>query len=243
MTSIHNLVIELGVLEGLEITVPLRTAQEYDMVLIYLADSRYTFFIYIFQLSVELFYILEVRSDRLVVQFITQDDRLVLIMIGNLAPDVAVKLLALLAVEQPRIAVAIINIIACLSTGSIVHIQDKVKICFTTPVYERIYTGKSILIDRQTHIIFVRKQFIMERQADGIGTRILDELYIFARHIIILECLPEVGCKVRTHQLTEHLVDEASRIGFIEPEHIALRIQPVTQIRAHDEELRAIGFY
>ena len=213
------------------------------MVLIHLADGSYPLLIHVFQLSVEFFHILKIRSDGLVEQLIAKDYRLIFVTVRYFAPDVAVQLLAGFTVKQPRIAITVINIVTRLTAGSIVHIEDEIQVGFTAPVYKAIHTGKSVLIDRQSHIVLVCKQFVMERKANGIGSRTLDETDILTGHVIILECFPEFGSKVRSHQLAEHLVDETSRIGLVELEHITFRIQPVAQVGSHNEKLRAVRFY
>ena len=243
VAGVHYLVVELGVLERLEITVPLRTAQQDDVVVVHLADGGYTFLIYIFQLAVEFLHVLEVRSNGLVEEFVTEDDRFVLVAVGYPAPDVTVELLADFAVEQPGIAVAVVDVVARLSAGGVVHVEDEVQVRFAAPLYQAVHAGKAVLVGSQPHIVLVRKQFVMERQADGVGTLLLDEADVLARHIIVLECFPEVGGKVRSHQLAEHLVDETARVGLAEPKHVSFRIQPVAQVGTHDEEFGTVGLY
>lgn len=106
----------------------------------------------------------------------------------------------------------------------------------------RLSTRQSRLGRSQPHIVLVRKQFVMERQADGVGTLLLDEADVLARYIIVLECFPEVGRKVRSHQLAEHLIDETSGIGLVELEHVSFRIQPVTQVVPMMKSLVPSGF-
>ncbi len=213
------------------------------MVVVYLADGGYSFLIYIFQLRVEFFHVLEVRGNGLVEEFVTEDDRFVLVAVGYPAPDVAIELLAGFAVEQPGITVAVVDVVARLSAGGVVHVEDEIQVRLTTPVYKAVYAGKAVLGGGQPHIVLVRKQFVMERQTDGVGTPALDEADVFARYVVVLECLPEVGGKVRSHQLAEHLVDETARVGLAEPEHVAFRIQPIAEVGAHDEEFGSVGLY
>ena len=72
-----------------EVTVPLRATQQDDMVGVCLADGGCGSFIQRFQLAVQLFHIAEIGSDRLICQFVAEDNRLVLVIGCNLFPDVA----------------------------------------------------------------------------------------------------------------------------------------------------------
>ena len=61
-----------------------------------------------------------------------------------------------------------------------------------------------------------------------------------ASDVVILECFPEFGGVVRSYQLAEHLMDETRGVGFAESEHIAFRIQPISQIGSFDEEFASV---
>ena len=41
--------------------------------------------------------------------------------------------------------------------------------------YQAVHAGKSVLGGGQPHIVLVGKQLVVERQADGVGTLLLDE--------------------------------------------------------------------
>jgi len=89
MAGVHDFIVEGGVGEWAEVTVPLRATQQDDMVGVCLADGGCGSFIQRFQLAVQFFHIAEIGSDRLICQFVAEDNRLVLVIGCNLFPDVA----------------------------------------------------------------------------------------------------------------------------------------------------------
>ena len=199
MASIHYFIVKLRILERLEVTVPLSTTQQNNMVIVHFTDSSYAFLINIFQFTVQFFHIREIRSDRFIEKFIAENYRLILIPVCNLTPNIAVQLLAGFTFKQPGIPVTIIYIITRLSARSIVHIENQIKIGFTTPFHNTVYTGKAILTGSQPHKVLIRKKLIMERKTDGIRTCILNKLNILTSDIIVFECFPELSSKVRSH--------------------------------------------
>ena len=54
------------------------------------------------------------------------------VVVSNALPDVAVESLACLTLEEPGVAVAIVDIVTCLATGCIVHIENHIKLTFFT---------------------------------------------------------------------------------------------------------------
>ena len=211
------------------------------MVSVHLTDSSYTHLIDIFQFAVQFFHIGEVRGNGLIEKLITEDNRLILITVCNLAPNVAIQLLTRFAFKQPGISVTIIDIITSLSARSIVHIKNQIKVSFTAPFHYTVHTGKAVLSGGQSHKVLIGEEFIMEREADSVRTCVLDELYVLTGNVIVFKRFPEFGGKVGSHQLAEHFIDETGRVGLAELKHIPFRVQPVTQIGTHDKEFRTVG--
>ena len=75
---------------------------------------------------VQVFLVLKVMGNGLVSQFISQDNGLVLVTVGDALPDTAEQLLTLLALEEPGLAMSVVDIITRLSAWAVVHIQNKV---------------------------------------------------------------------------------------------------------------------
>ena len=211
------------------------------MVLIYLSDSLRRLFIEWLQQRVERILVGEIMGDRLVHQFIAEDGCFVLIAVGNLAPDVAEELLTAITLEEPGIAVAVVDIIARLTTRTVVHIENQVEVVGLAPAHHRVDACVTVFLACLSHIVFISEELVVERQADGVGTLRGDEVDIGLRHIVVLELLPELCREVRSHSLLEQQVDHPSRVGAAEAEHIPFRIKPVAKVRALDEEFLAIG--
>ena len=188
------------------------------------------------QFGIKLRNILEIRSNRLIDKVIRNDHWLILIVLCNTLPDVAEKLLGSLTLEEPRIAVAVIDIVSCLSSRGIMHVKYYIETMRTAPADHVIQSLETILIRRQTHIILVCEEFVVEWYTDGIRSLGSDELDILLGHIVVLEHLPELCSKVRADHLLEHLVDHPCRVGLLETEHISLRIKPVTEVCSLDEK-------
>ena len=192
------------------------------------------------KLLIEILDIIKIWGDRLIDKVICQNHRLVLIVLGDLLPDVAEKLLGSLAFEQPRVAIAVVDVVACLSSWSIVHIEDDIETIFTAPADGIVKPFKAILIGSQSHIVLVCEELVVEWDTDGVGSCRSDELNVLFSHIVVLEHLPELCSKVRTDHFTEHLVYKSCGICLLEAEHIALRIKPVAEICSLDEELGSV---
>ena len=96
------------------------------MVFVNLPDGPHESFVERLKQAVDVFLVVEVGCYGLVHQLIAQDGRLVTVATGYLLPDVAHQLLAPLAVEEPRIAIAIIDVVARLPVRTVVHIENEV---------------------------------------------------------------------------------------------------------------------
>ena len=212
------------------------------MILINLPDSLHTTLVERLQQSIERILVGEIMCDGLVHELISEDRGFVLIAPGNLAPDVTEQLLTLLTLEQPRIAMPVVDIITRLSTGTVVHVEDQIQIVGLAPADHRINALITILLTRLSHIVLVGEELIVERQPNGICALTGDEIDISTGHVVILESLPERCREVWSHSLLEHQVYHPGRIGATKPEHIAFRIEPVTQVCTLNKELFAIRF-
>ena len=146
-----------------------------------------------------------------------------------------------LAVEQPGIAVTVVDVVACLSAGSVVHVEYEEEFRLAAPLHQAVHACKAVLPAGDAHVVFVGKELVVEGKADGVGAGALDEADVLARHVVVLELLPELGGEVGSHQLAEHLVDEVPGVGLAEAEHVSLGVEPVAQVGAHDEKLLTVG--
>lgn len=138
---------------------------------------------------------------------------------------------------------SVINIVARLSARAIVHVQNQMQAVFAAPFYGLVHHAESLSFIVLAHIIFACEEFVVERQADGVGTCACDVGDIILGDIMVLESLPERSGEIRTSQLADHSVDHPLAVGFLEVEHIAFRIEPVAQVGTYDVEFAAIWLY
>lgn len=245
MAGVHELRVELPVGEALEGAIPLRTAEQDDVVGIDLADHGSDALIKRLDQLVELLLVLKVVGERLVDELVTQDGGLGLVTVGNHAPDAAILLLCLLAFEEPGVAVAVVDVVARLSARGIVHVEDEVEIVGLAPRDDAVDAREAFACGQWgdvAHVVLVGEELVVERQTDGVGTGLGDEVDVGAGDVVVLELTPEAGRGLWADELAEHLVDHAVAIALLEAEHVALGIEPVAKVRAYDEELLAIGF-
>ena len=243
VTGVHDVVIEGPVAEHVEVGVPAGTAHQDHVVGVHLADSLDGTHVERLELLIQFLLVLEVMGDRLVHQFIAQNHRLVLVAGGDALPDVDEQLLARLALEQPGIAMAVVDVVARLSARTVMHVENEVKTRGTAPVHHRIDAGKAVLILGTAHVVLVGEKPVVERQADGVGSLACDESDVGTGDVVVLELLPEVGSKIRTHSLLDHQIDHPRRIGLAQAEHVTLGVEPVAQVGALDIELLAVRFH
>ena len=204
----HDFPVERRIGYRLKIAVPLRSAQQKNMVGVYLPYDGSHAAVKRHQTRVEHFLVLEIMSYRLVHQVVAENDGLVLVAFGNTPPDVAEQLLAPFADQQPRISVAVVNVITGLSTGSIVHVKDEVQSFCAAPRHDAVDTLKSVMVCRPSHVVFIGKQLVVKRQAYRVAACRTDKTNVVAGDIVVLETLPELSREVRSDELTEHFVDE-----------------------------------
>ena len=138
------------------------------MVRIHLADSSRHPLVERLKLGIELRNILEVWSYRLIDEVICNDYRLILIILGDTFPDIAEKLLRGLALKEPRVAVAVIDVVTGLSTRSIVHVKNDIEAMSTAPSDHVIKSLEAVLVGCQAHIILICEELIVERNTDGV---------------------------------------------------------------------------
>ena len=241
VAGVHQLIVVGAVVQHPEKAVPVGTAQQDDVVFIYLSDGLYSLFIYRLQQLVERVAVLEIVGDGLVHQFVAQNGGLAAIAIGYLAPDIAELLLALLTFEQPGVTVSVVDVIARLSAWTVVHIQNQIQVVGLAPGDDRVDACVAILLACLSHVILVAEQLVVERQTNGVGTLIGNEVDILTCHVVILELLPELGSGVGTHGLFHHQVDHPRRVGTSETEHVTLGVQPVAQVCALNQEFLTVG--
>ena len=126
VAGVHDVVIKFPVGEHIEVGVPAGTAQQDHVVLVHLADGLNRALVERLELLVQFLLVLEVVGNRLVHQLIAENHRLVLVAGGDALPDVDEQLLAGLALKEPGIAMAVVDVVARLSAGTVVHIENQV---------------------------------------------------------------------------------------------------------------------
>ena len=243
MAGVHDVVVEGPVGEHVEVGVPTCTAQQNHVILIHLADGLDRALVERLKLLVQFLLVLEVVGNRLVHQLIAENHRFVLVAGGDALPDVDEQLLAGLALKQPRIAMAVVDVVTRLTSGAVMHVENQVETLGTTPFHHRIDTGKAVLPFGEAHIVLVGEEPVVERQANGVGTLPCDETDVVTGDVVVLELTPEIGGEVRSNGLLDHQVNHPRRIGLAESEHIALGVEPVAQIGTLDIELLTVRLH
>ena len=243
VAGVHDVVIKLPVVEHVEVGIPAGTAQQDHVVGVHLADGAHGTLVQRLEQLVQLLLVLEIVGDRLVHQFVAQNHGLVLVTESDALPDVAEQLLAGLALEQPGIAMAVIDIVARLSAGAVVHVENQVESRGTAPTHHRVDAGKTVLVLGPSHIVLVGEQPVVEGKTDGVGSLTCDKGDIGTGDVVVLELTPEVGGEVRSHGLLDHQVDHPGRVGLAQAEHVAFWVEPVAQIGALDIEFLAVRFH
>ena len=241
MTGVHDVGVELPVLEHEEIAVPAGAAQQDDVVTVYLADGLHGALVQRFELLVEFVFVFEVVGNGFVHQFVAEDDRLLGIAAGDALPDVAEQLLARLALEEPGVAIAVVDVVAGLRPRTVVHVENEVETCLPTPVNNLVDALEAVLLVGEAHVVLMGEELVVERQADGVGARALDVANVGLGDVVVLELPPEAGCLVGSHGLLQQQVDHPGGVGLREAEHVALGVEPVAQVGALDVEAFAVG--
>ena len=126
MAGVHEFVVVGRVFKWCKIAVPLRTSEENDVVGIYFADSFHAALVQRLYKGVERIFVFPVVWDRLIDKFVAENCGLVLVAVGNIAPNVAHQLLALLALKEPGVTIAVVDVVARLSAGCIVHVENEI---------------------------------------------------------------------------------------------------------------------
>ncbi len=175
----------LPIAEAVEMAVPDCTAEEHNVLLVHLTDGSNGTLLERFESALETCEVmLEIVSDGFVHQFVAEDDLLVLIAAGNHLPDIAELLLCHFAFEEPGIAEGVVDVIAGLTAGAVVHIEDEVEMELAAPFNDLIHAGKAfatLLITLTvgsltewvgiTHVVLAGKEFVVEGKADGVSSR------------------------------------------------------------------------
>ena len=179
-------------------------------------------------------------GNGLVHQLVAKNGRLVLIAISYLTPYLAEQLLRGFTLIDPRIAVAIVDIITSLSTWAVVHIENEIKIVGATPANDAIDALKTVFRTCLPHIVLIRKELVVKRQTDGVCSLGSNKIDVGASDIVVLEQSPELGCSLRTHCLLEEQINHPSRVRATKAEHVALGVQPVTEVRSLNKQFFTI---
>ena len=236
----HDVVVESPVGEKLERIVPFRAANQYYVVAVGLAYLHGAFFVDFHKPLFQFLFVLPIVRNRLVHYLVAEYHRLVLVAFGYAAPYLVEEFLTPAALEKPWVAVAVVDVVACLSAGSVVHVEYQVESCLAAPFNHVVDVLVAVLRRSESHIVLVGEKFVVQRQADGVAACGFDKHYVVLGHIIVLELFPKVGCRVGSDELAEHFVDEMRGIGVVETEHIAFRIEPVAEVCAFDEQACAV---
>src|SRR5947207_10008634 len=77
-------------------------------------------------------------GNRFIKQIVPDHRRFIPITSGNLAPEVNSQLPALAAFEKKRISKTVVDIVACLSAGRGVHVQNYVQTFAPAPVHNSV---------------------------------------------------------------------------------------------------------
>ena len=235
VTCVHHLAIEFRIPENFKIAVPLCSSQKHDVVVIDRTNGGYCLFVERLQGSIQFGHIIsKIGSYRLIQEIVTQNHRFILVPGSYFLPDGDKNFLTFGTGHQPGITVTVVDVVACLTTRGIMHVENQINFGFAAPVQQGIDALKSVLAGREAQVIFLCKQLVMKRQTDGIDSRTLKETDILPRDIVVLEFFPEFVCEVGTCQFPECLVNQTGRARSLETEHISFRVKPVAQINAPD---------
>lgn len=128
---------------------------------------------------------------------------------------------------------AIVDVVTRLTTRTVVHVENQVKSIELAPVYHLVHHTEAFASVVFAHIVLVGKELVVEWQANGVGTRLLNEGDVGSRDVVVLEGLPELTCEVGTRQLANHVVDHPLAVGLLEIEHVAFWVEPVTEVRTY----------
>ena len=144
---------------------------------------------------------------RLVHELVAKNDRLLSIALGDALPDVAEQLLALLALEEPRVAVAVVDIVARLRAWAVVHVENEIEPGIATPADYLVYALETVLIVGEPHVVFIGEQLVVEWKTDGVCSRLCNEVDVGLSDVVVFELLPETCCLVWPHSLFQHQVN------------------------------------
>ena len=137
---------------------------------------------------------------------------------------------------------SVVDIVASLSTRTVVHVKYKIEVVCLAPAHHRVDALVAVFLASHAHIILIGEEFVVKGQSDGVGTLLSNEIDVGLGNVVVLELLPEFGSKVGTYGLLHHQVDHPSRVGTSETEHISLGVKPVSKIGSLYQQLLAVGF-
>ncbi len=226
--------------EYLEIGVPLRAAEEDEVVFVHFPDGGCHAFVQGFEQGVEMVLVEKMRNG-FVEQVVPDDSGFVFIPGGDFFPDGNGEFLAFGTVKKERITEAVVDIVAGLAAGRAVHVQQHVKVRFLAPLDGLVEQFKPTGLTPAAQVILVGEQFVVEGDADGVHADGLQVLDIVPGGVVVEVGFPELFGRLGSDELIDCFLDQARRAGVLEFEHIPFRHQPVAEVRAFHEEGLTVG--
>ena len=237
MARENQIVVESPIVINFEVRVPLRPGENQDVTGVHLANGFRRTDHQRLEFGVQLLLVFEIVGDRLVHQVIAEDRGFIRITGRNAAPDGDEPFLHLRTAEQPRITVRIVDVVAGLPARTVVHIENQPQPGVTTPLYNAVHEGKSLLGIMQPEILLPGEELVMERQPHGRSSGRSDVIDIFACDVILAKRTPETLHIGRADQLAQPFMDAVRRIGALgKLKEVSLRIEPMPEVRAPDFE-------
>ena len=180
-------------------------------------------------------------GNRLIQKLIAQDYRLLCITLCNHPPDSAILVHIFLALEQTRIAVAVIYVCcSALSSRSHVHIQNQIQTHFLAHLHHIVYVGEASFRIVVTQVERIIEKSVCQRQANGIGGNGIEIYKVLVTDVVLQKALPPPVHILVSENLPESLVNlRNGNIG--ESETVSFRGQPMVQIHSLDGELGAVS--
>src|SRR5204862_5048015 len=134
----------------------------------------------------------------------------------------------------------VVDIVASLSTGRRMHVENYVQTFAATPTYNSIqqFVARAVQPGRCS---FCDEQTIVERNPDRIESGSLYEPDIFSSNVIVAISLPEFSGLFFSYEIMDRRLHQCRRIGGLEFEHVAFRQQPVAEVDAFQKKRCSIG--
>ena len=237
----HLVLAEREVVEGREVGVPLRAGEHDHVVGVRFANGVGRAALHGGEKSVKLLLVGEVAGDGLVHEVVAEDGGVVGVARGDGAPDFAVLALEPLAPEEPRVAVAVVDVRAGLPAGAVMHVEDDLEPVGAAPADGGVQAAEALRGVVGAEVVLGGEELVVEGEADGVRAGRGDEGDVGLGDVVVLEGRPEVRRLLGADELAEHLVDEVRGVALAEAEHVAFGVEPVAEVRPPDEELPAVS--